>query len=265
MTTLEAIQNLSNLLNSKYSTTFSIDSKESDIRFRLPTPLILDQKLNYELGLSWFSVYNRLFNINETNNKFFSIYRLEHAQKIELSPGAYEIKNLSNIMNIKICKQLKIEVDPKNLQIELIPDLTNGKCLMKNKVSIIFSEGLAKLLGFEGGKKYDAGEHLSENNINISNVTRINIECDQIEGGYVDMGIIRSSIPHLRTTNIIYSFPAFAVPFGFKILERMNPPIYFPLISKTISEMRIRILDQNGNLLSFNGEDISMYLHLRQV
>ena len=92
-TTLEAIQDLSNILNSKYSTTFSIDSKESDIRFRLPTPLILDQKLNYELGLSWFSVYNRLFNIQEggigiESNNIFMVERIP----LKIPTGAYDIK-----------------------------------------------------------------------------------------------------------------------------------------------------------------------------
>ena len=135
---------------------------------------------------------------------------------------------------------------------------------MKNKIPITFSFNLAKLLGFTN-LKYLAGEHLSENIINISNITDINIECDQIEGGYVDMGNTNSSVPHLTTSNIIYSFPSYTVPFGYKIIERMNPPIYFPILTKTISKMRLRILDQNGNLISFNGERISMYLHLRQV
>ena len=107
-TTLEAIQDLSNLLNSKFSTTFKINSKESDIQFRLPTPLILDQKFNYELGLSWFSVYNFIYNITSgdigiESNNIFMVDKIP----LQIPAGAYEIKKLSEVMNKLISKKLK--------------------------------------------------------------------------------------------------------------------------------------------------------------
>ena len=65
---LEAFQSLDNKLSSKFSTTFKINSRLSDIKVNFPTPLDLDNKLNYELGLSWFTTYNSIYNVNEDIN-----------------------------------------------------------------------------------------------------------------------------------------------------------------------------------------------------
>ena len=65
--------------------------------------------------------------------------------------------------------------------------------------------------------------------------------------------------------NIIYNFPAFTVPVGYKILERMNPPLYLLITRKVINDIRFRILDQDCNLISFNNEEIYISLHLKQV
>ena len=65
---MEVVQSLENKLSSKFSTTFKINSKESDIKLNFPVPLLLNDKLNYEIGLSWFSTFNSIYNINDSNN-----------------------------------------------------------------------------------------------------------------------------------------------------------------------------------------------------
>ena len=157
-----------------------------------------------------------------------------------------------------ISEKISKPVDLKNLQIEIIPNLSTGKCIMKNKLTVTFSNTLCHILGFEK-TSYPPGEHLGETMIDISLVTDINIECDLIDGGYIILN------NEMKSSNILYTFPANTVPFGYKIVERMNPPIYLPIINHVISNMHIRILDQNGKLISFNGEKISMLLHLKQV
>ena len=102
---------------------------------------------------------------------------------------------------------------------------------------------------------YSAGTHLGERLVNINNVSDINIECDLIQGCY-NNGV---------SSNLLYSFPSNTVPSGYKLTERMNPPIYIPINRKQISNIHIRIVDQNDKTIDFNGENISMYLHLRQV
>ena len=49
------------------------------------------------------------------------------------------------------------------------------------------------------------------------------------------------------------------------MIERMNPPKYLPVSRKVIDSIHIRIIDQDGDLISFNGEEITMWLDLKQV
>ena len=95
----------------------------------------------------------------------------------------------------------------------------------------------------------------SSEKVNITDIETINIECDIIQGSYIN-GV---------STNILYTFPAFSVPLGYKIVKEQVVPIYFPLNVRVISRIRIRIIDQKERIVNFNGETINMSLHLRQV
>ena len=113
------------------------------------------------------------------------------------------------------------------------------------------------VLGFAADKKgeYKTGNYISHNIINITSISTINIECDCIQGSYLNG----------EHTNILYSFPSNTVPTGYKFIERMNPPIYLPLTRKYLDRINFKISDDKGNLIDFNNEYITMYLHLKQV
>ena len=111
---------------------------------------------------------------------------------------------------------------------------------MYNKVFVDFSvpNSFASLLGFDKSVYMSSSTYfISQRKINISNINTINIECDLIQGGFYN-GI---------KDNIIYNFPSFTVPVGFKIIEQMSPPIYLPITRKVINDIRFRILDQDCN------------------
>ena len=112
-----------------------------------------------------------------------------------------------------------------------------------------------KLLGFEN-KLYKPGIYLSENIIDIIDIDTINIYCDLIYGGYSLNG---------DKNQIIYSFPSFTVPSGHKIIQFPNNLIYYQINKKTIDQIYFKIVDQNGNLISFNNQRINMNFHLRQI
>ncbi len=68
-----------------------------------------------------------------------------------------------------------------------------------------------------------------------------------------------------KISNILYTIPAYTVPVGYKIFQKEASPIYLPLTRNNISNYRIRIVDEDGNLINFNGEEITMLLHIKQV
>jgi len=99
------------------------------------------------------------------------------------------------------------------------------------------------------------GYNIADNNAQISNVYTIDLECNLISGG-----IIRGN-----QKQIIYDMPSFSVPIGYKIIEQPAKINYFPLNTTTLKNIRIRIIDENGNLLNIPGEKKIASLKILQV
>ena len=74
--------------------------------------------------------------------------------------------------------------------------------------------------------------------------------------------IIGASYLDGEKTNDIYSFYPEVAP-GYKIVEKSLHLIYLPIVVQKIFTMETRIVDQNGRLMNFRGEDIIMRFHIR--
>ena len=68
-----------------------------------------------------------------------------------------------------------------------------------------------------------------------------------------------------KPSTALHSYSAFKVPIGYKMFEKPNPPIYLPLARKVIDKIRVWITDENGNILDFDGEIITIKIHIRQI
>ena len=244
----QSLKRLENIFSTKYSTSINVKSNSSDIKIEFPIALDLNTEYNYELGLMWFCCFNTIFNITNKNNTFITHTTKEpKPQILRLDPGAYEVKEINT----------KLQEKNKNIKVEA--DLTNSKCILNIKAdtSLRFEKDsfFHTVLGFKDNVIYKPGTHTSEDIIKISDISTINIKCNSIKSSYMNG----------NETNILYSFPSNTVASGYKIIERMNPPIYFPLTDKYIKQMYFQITDENDNLIDFNNETITMCLHLKQV
>ena len=101
---------------------------------------------------------------------------------------------------------------------------------------------------------------LSENRPQIDlGRSLINIKSDLINSG-----LLTSTNNNLVTTQNIL-LPTFTVPANYKIIETPARPEYLHITTSTISEINLRIVDENDKLYDFKGDKIVIKLHITQV
>jgi hypothetical protein len=100
------------------------------------------------------------------------------------------------------------------------------------------------------------GQHTA----NITNdINELQVRCSLLDGA-------GSSYTNAELGSVLYSF-APETPPGSAITVNIPERIYAPILTYTeqIRNVRVEITDQLGRLINFNGEDVSMLLHLRRV
>jgi hypothetical protein len=141
--------------------------------------------------------------------------------------------------------------------IKLSPNTSTLKSIMEitgnYKVDFREDNSINILLGF-ADKVYHAGYHESENIVNILTLNSILVELGIINGSYVK----GSRKP------VIYSFFPNVSP-GYKIVETPRNLVYLPVNTDEISEVHIRLTDQDGKLLNLRGEKVTMRFHVREI
>ena len=84
-----------------------------------------------------------------------------------------------------------------------------------------------------------------------------------IKSDLINSGLLTSTNNNLVTTqNILFSVPTFTVPANYKIIETPARPEYLHITTSTISEINLRIVDENDKLYDFKGEKIVIKLHI---
>ena len=223
--------------------TFTFTGKQSILNSTFFPPLELPKNNNFVIGLVDLYTYNSIPNIYSGCNKLYV------GEKTFVIPdGSYEIDELE--------KYLREILTEDNITLSLKANNSTLTCEIKcsEKINFEKSDSIYRLLGFKN-KILDANTiHISDEPIKILKSNALRIECNIIDCSYVN---------GKKSYTIHEFFPV--VPAGYKIVEIPSEIIYLPIRSHIIDNIQIRIIDQDGDLIDFRGEDITVRLHLKSL
>lgn len=229
--------------------------------------IVLDSQANYCCALLDFTAYNSIPNIikgenNELSVKYTTqVKKWNHAKKdyeypnlgkektISLPTGAYEVEDL--------LKYLKWEFHALGVSLTYEISAASSTVGIEFDKDIEWIGGtLLNVLGFYENKTFEKStNYSSENIVKITNVDLIRVECDIISGSYING----------NSTHTIHQFSHSKVDAGYKFIEIPQHLIYFPIRENQLRSIQISIVDQNGQLIDFRGEQISCRIHIKKV
>jgi len=159
--------------------------------------------------------------------------------------GSYELDDITRYLK------------PKG--VEVVPLRNQLKCKVRtNKDTHIFllsgHRSIGSLLGFTKFTEISSNSEVTSDSIvDIFKVNAIAVECSIISGSWKNG----------QPSHIIHQFFPNVAP-GFKIIEAPKNLIYLDLITNTLDTITLRIVDQDGRLVDFRGETITVRLHLKR-
>lgn len=225
------------------SLTLSLSGRSSLLEAQYFPPIELSPSKNYVLGLVEFLSFNSVPNIDTGKNKFYA-----GGEVIALPTGSYEIEDIE--------KYLQDVLGRKGISLNLKPNNNTLRSLLKCNRSVDFrpADSIANLLGFAARELSPDTTHSSDLPVAILRVNALRVECNITSGAYIN---------EHRAHTIHEFFPA--VPPGYKIIEVPSQVIYLPITVKVIDHVQLRIVDQDGELVNFRGEIITIRLHIKEA
>lgn len=197
---------------------------------------------NYICGLIDFQTYNSVPNVDERNNLFYI-----DDEMIKIPTGSYEIDNIAEYINECLKKRSKSPI-------LLRANNNTLKCEIKSNQKIFFDKpnSIGSLLGFSKQELVPNILHESDLPVNIIKVNVIRVECNIVTGSFMN------NIP----VHTLHEFSLNVSP-GYKIIEVPSNVIYLPVNVGKISSLTLRLVDQDGDLINFRKETITIRLHLK--
>ena len=226
----------------------------------LSEPLQTNNK-KFKIAVTFLSGYNGIFNVTSDNNKFYftkSITDDNHYIIITIPPGAYEIESLNDENKRIIINDMHFTED--NYPFVIKPNFTTLGSIIEisneeSAISFKANNSIGSLLGFNKRTIYDE-YNLSDNPVDILSFDNIFIETD-IAQGMIFRG---------RRTGIIFNWTMDVDP-GYKYIEKFAGGIswYMMETKDFISSINFKLKNENGDLVSFNGQSITFKLSIKEV
>ena len=223
-------------------------------------PLQTNNK-QFKIAITFLSAYNGIFNVTNSNNKFYfskSITDDDHYIMITIPPGSYEIESLNfEIKRIIIDDEhfteenYPFKIQPNFSTLGNIVEISNEE----SAISFRHDDIIGSLLGFNKRTLYEE-YNISDNPVDILSFDNIFIETN-IAQGMIFKG---------RRSGIIFNSTMDVNP-GYKYIHKFRGGTqWFMMESKDIiSSICFKLKNENGNLVSFNGQNVNFRLSIKEI
>ena len=224
------------------SLTFTLTGRTSELCADHFPPISLEGE--WVVGLLGFETYNSIPNIDK-NNKF----RYGVNNEMEIPKGAYEIDDINQYIKSQLTARKVSDFSLRGNKNTFHTEIKCSKAIDFGKTDTIGS-----LLGFSPRILPPGELHISDKVANIFKINAIIIDCNIVSGAYKNG----------RPGHTLHEFFLQVSP-GYKIVETPGEVIYLPVNTRTIDNLSVTVTDQNGDLVNFNGEELVVRLHLKQI
>jgi hypothetical protein len=214
-------------------------------------PIELDSRYDYAIGLVGLHTFNTIPNlIEKLNNKFYYDDKI-----LSIPTGAYEVTDIEHFLQNSLADANSNQKE-LNEVISLKPNQNTLKCVLKSRYKINFQpkDSIGRLLGFSDRILEPNVTYQSDLPVQIINVTTIRVECNITSGAFYEGA----------TAHTLYEFAPCVDP-GFSINIEPSNIIYLPVNVRTVNNITLTLLDQDGNPVNFMNEAVILRLHLKKL
>ena len=214
----------------------------------------------FKIAVTFLTRYNGIFNVTNKNNKFYfkKVIKDEDFIQIRIPPGAYEIESLDDEIKKIIIE--KGHYTENNYPFKIKPNFSTLGSIVEiltpiPQISFVSDDSIGSLLGFNEilvWGKYN----LSDNPVDILSFDNIFLECN------IAKGIIFKG----KRSGIIHNFTMDVDP-GYKYIEKFRGGVqwYMMETKDNISSICFKLKNENGNLVSFNGQSVTFRLSIKKI
>lgn len=185
--------------------------------------------------------FNAIPNIDQGNNKFYVGKEI-----ITIPTGSYEIEDITNyLQDVLNDKEITLSLKPNN-------NTLCSEIESNHEIDFTSGDSIGNLLGFTQRRLNANVVHTSDLPVAILSINSIRVECNITKGAYINGN-------QVHTIHEFFS----SVPPGYKIIEKPSTIIYLPIAVEAIDHLQLRLVDQDGELINFRGEIITISLHVK--
>ena len=226
----------------------------------LSQPLQTNKK-QFKIAITFLTGYNGIFNVTNANNKFYftkSISDEDGFVQMTIPPGAYEIESLNNenkriIIDEGYYNELTylFKIKPNFSTLGSVIEIsTQGPV-----ITFVPDDSIRELLGFNKITIFEE-YNPSHDPVDILSFDNIFLECN-IAQGMIFRG---------KRSGIFHNFTMDVNP-GYKYIEKFRGGVqWYMMESKDIiSSICFKLKNENGNLVSFNGQSITFRFSIKEI